>query len=193
MAKKQTIKHAVNERIAYGYSRQMVFDEIRAAEPELPLKKVAHRLRYTPSQAERRYYAPYRNILLAVVIVGVFTPLLLRMWSGELTIQRPGPILSALPFASLFLLASIFRWNGEAFAWMAALNAFSSLGALGTMNQLFTNDPDLLLSALRLLPIVTAALSGYLYLKLFRAPVEAPGTDGQLYIFSPDPVDPRMG
>jgi len=161
------IRKEALERIGYGYTRQMVFDELAMAHPEVKPKKIADVVRFLPTHEARQHYRGQHQLLLVVIVLygllRVLPPLLHPDFSWELSYR----LVSLAPIATLMVGYSIYRWQGQVFAWVGWGNLFSGFGIIAGLSALVQGEGDRMELALNALSFTTGVLALYLYFRVF--------------------------
>ena len=161
------IREEAMERIGYGFTRQMVFDDLVMAHPEVKPKKIAEVVRYLPTEEARgRYRGHHQLLLVAIVAYGllrVLPPLLHPDFEWELSYR----LVSLAPIATLLVGYSIYRWQGQVFAWVGWGNLFSGLGFIRALGTLENGGGDAMELTLNALSFTIGALALFLYFRVF--------------------------
>lgn len=188
MTRKEVRRYA-EERLSWGYSRQHVFDELRAQGTGMKDGRLAEVIRYIPSQAGRERYGTLNHVLLGLIaaygLVQLLRPLLEGPWEQPSAYR----MFTILPIATVFLGYAVYRFRGEAYTWLGLINFWSSLGILGDLKHFNNGDWDPWTLAKRALSLAIACLAWYLAVRLFpRAKKEKDplGQGPSRYVFPPD-------
>ena len=191
----KALRKKAEELVGFGYSRQHMYDVLTMEHPEVKRKRIAHVVRYVPSEVVRAKYAAIQQGLLAAIGITVLLHLAER-WGGVPGDWRPNfAVVGAIPFASIFLGLGLLRWRGEALPWLVFVNAFSGLGILRDLNELLTGVPSWYSLMNHALALVIAVLAWYLYRNAFSKPEEIRDPLGHApvsHLFPPEPVMYRM-
>lgn len=191
----KALRRKAEELAGHGYSRQHMYDVLTMEHPDVKRKRIAHVVRYVPSQVVRTTYAAVQQGLLVAIGITILLHLADR-WSGVQDDWRPNmALIGALPFASIFLGLALFRWRGEVLPWLLFVNAVSGLGVIRDLNELFKGVPDWSSMLNHTLALVIAMLAWYLHQKAFGKPEQIRDPLGHApvsHLFPPEPGMYRM-
>jgi len=191
----KALRRKAEELVGFGYSRQHMYDVLTMEHPEVKRKRVAHVVRYVPSQVVRMKYATIQQGLLAAIGVTVLVHLAGK-WTGDSGDWRSSfAMVGALPFASIFLGLGLLRWRGEALPWLVFVNAFSGLGIIRDLNELLNGTPNWSSMLNHGLAVAIAMLAWYLHQKAFGKPEQIRDPLGHApvsHLFPPEPGMYRM-
>lgn len=165
--KKKRIRGLAEERIDLGYSRQHIQNELEVIHPEESPERIAKVLRFLAPDATRSYFRSYQQGLLVAVIVLSVLELVRALeepWAYQL---RVWGWFSLIPFATLFLGYSIYRWRGNGLWWLAVINGISALGLVRALQDLAAGDIDPLELSRMLLSLAICILATHLYRNAF--------------------------
>ena len=188
--KKDRIRELAEERIAMGYSRQHMQDELVMMHPEVKPKRIAEVLRYLAPETTRAHFRSYQQGLLAVVVLsGTFE---LARAVGKVMAEdvQPWRWFGVVPFATLFLGYALYKWRGESLPWLAIFNGFGALGLVGELRDLIAGEPDVWALGRKALSLVICILASYLYYRAFpkyKVEKDPLGNGPTRMVFLPEP------
>ncbi|HQW06920.1 MAG: hypothetical protein IPH05_07225 [Flavobacteriales bacterium] len=165
--KKDRIRKLAEERIALGYSRQHIQDELVLMHPEAKPKRIAEVLRYLAPEATRSQFRSYQQALLALVVLTGAMELAAAVVQGSGEGIRTWRWIRVVPFAALFLGYALYKWRGESLQWLAILNGFAALGLIGSIRELFAGEAEPWTLASGLMSLAICILASYLAAKAF--------------------------
>lgn len=163
-------KDLVEELLALGYSKQQVFDQVTAAQPEMKPGRVADALRNRATLMAKKRYMNAHRVLLALILVNA----VLRLWrtvdARMLGEAHAFQFLGLIPFATLFATYGIYRWQGEHFQWVGWLNVLGAIGVLGRLGTLARHGRWDTPAAMDMLSLIIGILCLYLANRVFAQP-----------------------
>lgn len=166
----KAIKRKAEEHLSYGLPKQQTYDLLMAEFPEAKPKKVAEELRYMPTlHARERYRDLHRLLLVGIVLLAAIrvVPVLV---DADFAWERSYRLVSLVPFASLLLGWSIWRWQGQVFQWVGWMNLFG-LGALvKALTDLNNGGGNIMHAVQSAVSVSIGALALYLAYRVFTKP-----------------------
>ena len=165
--KKRDIRRFAEERFLLGYSRQQVQNELVLLHPEVPPKRIAGVIRYLAPEATRAHFRAYQQGLLAVMVLAVVLELVQTFDAGWVDRSQPWGWFSAVPFATLFLGYSIYRWRGNGLSLLAVLSGMGAFGMMEPLRDMFNGHADQWELGSGSLSLLISILAGYLLSRAF--------------------------
>ncbi|GEM_PF-669835 len=165
--KKKEIRDLAEERFQLGYSRQHVQNELVLLHPEVPPKRIAGVIRYLAPEATRTHFRIYQIGLLAVVVMAGALQLARTINAGWIDRSQPWGWLSAVPFATLFLGYSIYRWRGNGLSLLVVLSGIGAFGMMDPLRDMFNGHADPWELGSGSLSLLISILAGYLLSRAF--------------------------
>jgi hypothetical protein len=184
------IRSKAQELLSFGIPKQAVFDTLRLEHPEVKPKKLAEAVRYLPTREARERYRTAQRLLLACIaasaVLRIARPMLAPDFEWTVNLR----LLSLMPFATLMLAWSIYRWHGEAFGWVGWMNAAGGIELLRHLKHLAKDGVEPWSFANDALELAIGGLALYLSARVFakyRRVKDPMGGDDQL-VFPEDPM-----
>ncbi|MBK9762624.1 MAG: hypothetical protein IPO87_04470 [Flavobacteriales bacterium] len=165
--KKRDIRRFAEERFLLGYSRQQVQNELVLLHPEVAPKRIAGVIRYLAPEATRSHFRAYQQGLLAVMVLAVVLELVQTFNAGWIDRSQPWGWLSAVPFATLFLGYSIYRWRGNGLSLLVVLSGMGAFGMMEPLRDMFNGHADQWELGSGSLSLLISILAGYLLSRAF--------------------------
>jgi hypothetical protein len=185
----KAIKRKAAEHLGNGLPKQYAYDLLLAEYPEAKPKKVAEVLRYMPSQqAQERYRTVHLlllGIIIAVAVLRVAKPMMVPGFQWEASFK----VLDLLPFATLFLAWSIWRWEGHVFEWVGWLNVIGAYDLVKMLSVFPHGRGEPWNTGMTALTVGIGVLALYLARRVFAKPKEEQDPLGQgpkRYVFPED-------
>ncbi|MFN8349835.1 MAG: hypothetical protein U0U25_00025 [Flavobacteriales bacterium] len=142
MGRTKEIRTKAEELLSFGIPKQQVFDHLLLEFPEAKPKKVAEVVRYLPSlQARERYGSVHRGLLITIALSAVLRvahPLLDPHYDWASGLKY----VSLIPIATLLVGWTIYRWQGQVFAWVGWGNVASAGSLIKQGGKLFSGEAD---------------------------------------------------
>lgn len=150
-----------------GYGRQHVFDMLVAEHLEVKARKVAEVVRYTPTLIGRETYRRHHRLLLAAIVLYGLLRVLQPMLEADFAWSNSYRLVSLAPIATLLFAYSVYRWQGQVFAWVAWANLWGGFGLLNGIIALGKGNGDPWAVGLGMLSVSIGALALYLSRQVF--------------------------
>jgi hypothetical protein len=188
--KKDRIRKLAEERIAMGYSRQHIQDELVMMHPEAKPKRIAEVLRYLAPEATRVHFRTYQQLLLAAVILTGALAFGQAVDSALAEELKPWRWFRVIPIATLILGYALYKWRGESLWWLAILNGSAALGSTSALNDLLNGEPDPWTLSHKAMNLLICILAGHLAYRAFpkyEVDKDPLGVAPPRYVFPPEP------
>ncbi len=187
-AMSKAIRDKSQELLGFGMPKQAVFDTIVIEHPEAKPKKVADMLRYMPTQWSKERYRGMHLALLALIAASAALRILGPLMKDAIRWNMPTAYLSLVPIASLLVGWSIFRWQGQVFAWVGWGNVFGATGLISALGALAKGQGDPGAIVANAFTTSIGAMALFLAHKVFAKPrVEKDPSGGrERYVFPMD-------
>ncbi|MBX2980595.1 MAG: hypothetical protein KF905_15010 [Flavobacteriales bacterium] len=167
---KKAIKNKAKELLGYGLSKQQTYDLLMSEFPEAKPKKVAEELRYMPTlQAKAQYRELHRLLLAGIVLLAAIrvVPVLVDV---DFAWERSYRLVGLVPFASLLLGSSIWRWQGQVFQWVGWMNVIGVGATIKALTELYNGNGNGMQAAQSAVSVGIGALALYLAYRVFAKP-----------------------
>jgi len=166
----KAIKRKAEEHLGRGMPKRQVFDLLMAEFPEAQPKKVAEVLRYMPTLQARERYRSLHRLLMAAIALHAVLRVLRPALDADFVWADPSRIVGVVPFATLLLGYSVYRWRGQLFEWVGWMNVIGAYGAIKVLQVWQNGGGDAWRTVYSLLPVGIGALALYLAHKVFAKP-----------------------
>lgn len=187
----KAIGKKAEELLGYGLPKQQAYDLLMAEFPEAKPKKVAELLRHMPSLQARERFRALHHALLVVVVASAALRILRPVLNDAIRLDQATGYLSLVPIATVLVGWSLYRWQGQVFAWVGWGNLLGAFGLLDELNLLVKDGGDPWSLSGRFLGVVIGAITLYLSYRVFAKPKEEKDPLGQgpvRYVFPEEGV-----